>query len=67
MYHPWMHAIALNCAEVPWMLINTIVHLRCVAVCCSMSQHVAACCGVLQCVAVCCSSAQLRQGAVDVD
>ena len=30
----------------------------CLAVCCSVLQHVAVCCSVLQCVAVCCSVLQ---------
>jgi len=32
--------------------------LRCVAVCCSMSQCIAVCCSMLQCIAACCNVLQ---------
>jgi len=49
--------------EVPPPSAEALKELEvCVAVCCSVLQHVAVCCSMLQCVAVCCSlSRNLRR------
>ena len=27
MYHPWIHGLALSMAELPWVMLNTAVHM----------------------------------------
>jgi len=41
------------------VIVQFLIVLQCVAVCCSVLQCVAVCCSVLQCVAVCCCAIAL--------
>jgi len=46
----FVHACALMGLSFPQ---TDLVHILCVAACCSVLQRVAVCCSVLQCAAVC--------------